>query len=440
MDNKITDKGWTAMRTLLDREMPTSRRRRFAWWWFGLLLLPIAVYGSWKWRSTPAKTAPQTEIGPAATIATTSVPQTSMNQTQNLLQTEHSAANQPEKSTSSNSTQIGNQFTNLNIRQKSSPEKPVKNELAIAQSAAKSTTIADPETETPLPATAIAQPLLSTQNLETPLQTLDFQNNSPLNIASNSHPIKPRKLSDLYRKSWAFGATTAISTEQFNFINGFSTGVTVDWKFARKWGLRTGLMYNIHTPQEKHRPIASVRSDDYTSKVDGNVLILNLLTGDPLSAPSGITAYSDSLGGNVLIPISRLQRLELPVTVFYQAARPLKIIAGLSLARNISTKADRQNYSGDYILRLTDQVAEDGASELSSGELARWSADATLGLGLTLSKNFELGFATKIPLNNTKNLKKTTEALSSGNLSDEVRGRTNRLDTPLFSLYGTLFF
>lgn len=275
--------------------------------------------------------------------------------------------------------------------------------------------------------------------LHTTAQMIDVESKNALSphfiaVADSPKPVKKH-----LDNRWSFGSTSAISTEQFSTINGFSTGLSVDWNFARKWGLRTGAFYNIHRPQVESRPVASVLSDTYTSSVYNDVIVVEVNTGHEL-VNSGGSAYGDSLGNNVFIPVNRLQRLEIPVAVFWQPARPLKIFGGVSLTRTLSTKADRQNYSGAYILKLASRTAEDGASKLSSSELDKWSADAMLGAGLRLGRMFEVGVSAKMPFSKFPGFARTSKNVINSGFTEHSVSATRNQSRPVFSLYGTLFF
>ncbi len=408
MDKKTTDKAWASMRELLDREMPENRGPRFGWWWFGLLLLPVVGYGSWQWLKSPdgpKQIQETTSVQPLASLAP------AMEQTNTV-----NAENQTTKPR----LVLSERNPDLTAFEKL-PNPPSAENIAA-------------NTDAPI------QAKLSLDLLSITPQSVELQEQRSFSAPLFSFDNSPKPIKKSFDKRWIFGVTSGISTEQFNKINGFSTGVTVDWKFARKWGLRTGAMYNMHTPQEKYRPVASVRSADYRSNVDGGIILLDISTGQEVTNVTGSNFYGDSLGGNVFIPVNRLQRLEVPVTVFWQAARPLKIIAGLSLTRTLSTKADKQNYSGDYILKLSDRTAEDGASKLSSSELDNWSADAMIGAGVRLGRSFELGLSAKMPLSKFPGLAKTNQAGTNAGLADQSLGSTRKQNGPVFSLFGILFF
>lgn len=448
MDQKTTDKGWAAMRQLLDREMPVKNQRRIIWWWLGLLLLPLAGYGGLKWLGSANSPTTYPEAASIAPIARMETDPKVQDARSTVPSSEKLAVIESQETKNAGSFKARNFPTFLkNQIQRSNSENSralLNHELADNNHPGTTTSAGLSEAQnmqiSALPGEDKA-PLLPLDLLSIAPQIIHFQANTqtPPRPITLLQPIKPIQKAPF--KPWSIGATSAISTERFSAINGFSTGINVDWNFARKWGLRSGAFYNIHTPHAKYRPVASVGSDYYTSRVDGNVIILDSATGNEVVNLTGTNFYSDSLTGNVFIPVSRLQRIEIPISVFWQAAKPLKIFAGASISRTLSAKADRQNYSGEYILQLTDQSAEDDASRLSSNELDNWSMDAMVGVGVKLSKMFELGFSAKMPFSDFKAFKSaySENSFSSGLTNDNV-GYTRQRNTPVFSLYGTLFF
>jgi hypothetical protein len=444
MNTKSTDKGWAAMREMLDREMPVKQRRLFGWWWFGLLALPIAGYVSWQWlganHPTPEKLETKT-VQPMASVASESISKNAIQATQNSADPAHKNISETHEKSAPFAekgfdpwVKAGKRAAKANYRTASvettQPRSALESSLSVTSVSAYPAT----------PKTQNLPPQIPIDRCYTTLKPIDYQSKSG-EISSNSLRaeclITDKKS---FPNTWSFGATSAVSTEQFNRINGFSTGLTIDWKFARKWGLRTGLFYNIHSPQEKYRPVVSIQSDYYSTKVDGNVIFVDVNTGQEVFNTANNAVYSDSLSGNVFIPVNRIQRLELPVTVFWQPSRVLKIFGGLTLNRTLSTKADRQNFSSGYILQLADQTAADDASKLSSKELNNWSADATLGMGFTLGKSFELGFGAKMPMNKISGYSTMDRSVSMPTVDNFAVSATRKISSPVFSLYGTLFF
>jgi len=443
MDKKTTDKAWASMREMLDREMPEKRGYRFGWWWFGLLLLlPIVGYSSWQWLKSPDSLKLQQETTskqPFASLAPTTEQSnaTPLELNTPILSVTDHKSNSSDKASS---TVQDNARIDLNTENRAAKSPPAFAEgnsyLATFQ---KLPNLQPAETITAKTDEPI-QEKLSLDLLLIRSQSIELQDRRSFQTHLFAAADSPKPIIKASDKRWTFGSTSAISTEEFNKINGFSTGVSVDWKFARKWGLRTGVLYNIHNPQEKYRPVASVGSAYYQSNVDGGIILVDGHTGQEVINLSGSNFYSDSLGSNVFIPVNRLQRLEVPVTAFWQPVRPLKIIAGLSLTRTLSTKAANKNYSGDYILKLSDRSAEDDASKLSSSELDNWSADATIGVGISLGRSFELGFSAKMPLSKFPGIVKTNQSGNNSGIADQSFGSTRKQNGQVFSLHGILFF
>ena len=432
------------MREMLDREMPVKPRRILGWWWVSLLMLPLAVYGGWQWiganQVTPEKKEANTEAPTARVLTETN--------RSNSLPTAQNPDDPTQKS-----LPITVEKSVLQADQDHGTFSKVKKRVVKARSQGTTAEKTKPgQTIALSPIKTIFSEDLSPSKVQmaTPQLPLDLCYYKPKTVEYQGHSesipgivfkqanLNPAKKT--IRKHWVFGATSAASTEQFNTINGFSTGLTLDWNFARKWGLRTGLLYNIHSPQEKYRPVASIQSNDYSTKVDGNVIFVDVNTGQEVFNTANNQAYTDSLSGNVFIPVNRLQRLELPITAFWQATSVLKVLGGLTLNRTFSTKADRQNFSSGYILQLADQTAADDASKLSSKELGNWSADAMLGIGFSLGRSFELGLAAKMPMNKISGYSTTSNPTAIPSLDNLSVSATRKISSPVFTLYGTLFF
>ncbi|MDX1912278.1 MAG: hypothetical protein SFV22_12365 [Saprospiraceae bacterium] len=435
MDTKLTDKGWSAMRKLLDKEMPEKPRRRiFGWWWLGLLLLPLAGYGSWYWQHQKEQTGKNKAIASRQAAFPDPIASTRLN-----------TAVQPSPAQAADIVNSTSEGTNTRPTAAPLPIQPNITDFFIESHATNLTAALMVENipqsiENTSP--AVRQTLaLKCINIDHFREVSNQSGILPSPAPCAAEPIQPADKTS--NRRWAFGAITAVSSEQFNRINGFSTGVNVDWKFARKWGLRTGFAYNIHSPQNVHRPVASVTSDAYASNVDGGVVVVDISTGQELVGNGGNPISSDSLGNSVLIPVRRLERLEVPISVFWQPFRPVKLFSGLSLIRTLSTKADRENYSGNYVLRLNDQVAEADVSKLSSNELDKWSACALFGAGFQVGKSFEVGLTAKLPFNPYSNTPKSNYDAPYGGSNSYLiatKGNNRSSDAPMFSLYGTLFF
>jgi hypothetical protein len=421
MENNTVDRGWNAMQQMLDREMPVKKRRRAVWWWLSLLLLPLAILAGWwlqqpEGQNVPREETPVTnwnDTHKMAREAAPATPEIAPSVASSSLITTAKVKDQPKKYTQKRTTAAGQPSPQENIQL-------LENQPPIAG-------IADPVTPAPIQIVMISvEPQLVgslTPRSEVQPQILP----TGISVQKGNPDFKP---------FWTIGATSMASTEQFTTINGFSTGVTADWAIARKWGLRAGLLYNIHTPEKNHRPVVAVNSDIYTDNLEGEITARNVATGAEVTSVPGTNTLADSLNGQVYIPVSRLQRVELPVMIYWQAAKPLKVFGGFSFVRTLNTKADRLNYSGEYQLTLNDQIAEDEISNISDETYKSWNVNAMLGLGLRVSPVFELGMQGTLPFRRFTNMDLLSK---NGTLTNNgIRIKSQR--TPLFALYGTIYF
>jgi hypothetical protein len=420
MENKNVDKGWEAMRAMLDREMPVKKRRRAGWWWLGLLLIPALLLADWWHHHSGASTTPLPHPSTETPLAQTLQPGTENH-------AEHSDQKSLEALKSLGTKDISTGKPIIQYTQKRNLSTPTQF-LAADK----------PEKQASNPETGIPSPLQQPASIDITyikpgVSILPKHNHIPM-VSPGIITAQPHSATK-YKPYWEIGATSMASTEQFNNINGFSTGVTADWAFSRKWGLRGGLLYNIHTPQENHRPVVTVNADDYTSDLEGDIVARNVATGAEVWNMPGMNTLADSLSGNVYIPVSRLQRIELPVLLYWQATRHIKVFGGCSLSKTLITRADRLNYSGEYQLTLNDQIAEEEVSNLSGHQMNTWNANAMFGLGMRLSPVFELGLNGTIPFQRHNNLGTTNNGTMT---NQEIRIKTQR--TPLFGMYGTLYF
>ncbi|HLP93568.1 MAG TPA: hypothetical protein VK168_06005 [Saprospiraceae bacterium] len=414
MEKNSVDKGWVAMQQMLDREMPVKKRRRAAWWWLGLLLIPVASLAGWWYALENPKTVPvPISSQPITQNQHNSYPAATLAESHNTNQTVSTTLQTTPAALTAKYTQ----------KRRQNLQKPISS----------IPTLTIDQVQTPNP---IQNPK------EIDLARIDILPAQPFPSSPSSQPVAretaalPTKPATSFKPFWSVGATSMASTEKFETVNGFSTGVTVDWAFSRKWGLRTGFLYNIHTPQEESRPVASIIAENYT--VEGEIWALDMSTGQQIWQMPGTSTLTDNLQGNVYVPVSRLQRLELPVSVYWQTTKSLKVYSGLSVAKTLITKADRFNYSGVYQINLNDQVAEKDVSNLSAHSLNTWNVQAIMGIGWRVSPVFELGLNGSLPFQRIKRL----EGIANDNNGvpdyTSIRVRTQR--TPLLALYGTIYF
>lgn len=420
------------MQQLLDREMPvhvSKRRRLFGWWW---LLLPLAGYSTWEWINAASNLPTETAHPVAQNTQTQSLTANNYPTNANTITTQSAERPaEPSEASPTQSLEVTSTPPNTHLSDPKSSEQLVEKVIVDALNS-EITNQQNAET-----AEALAPKMLLTNTLNAPIKSIENQvfttNIEPKTTQTNLlKPIKSRVL-----KPWTFGAITALTSEQFTNVNGFSTGVSVDWAFAQKWGLRSGLMYQIYTPEENHRPVASVQTSDYAAKIAPNLLIIDAYSGMELGTP-GTNSFVDSLSDNILIPLNRIQRLEVPISLFWQPNSQVKVLGGLSVSRTLSSRADRQNYSGQYLLQLTNQTAQDDASRLVANQLGDWNAVATLGIGWAIAQQFEIGFSTRLPFSKQPSYAPIPQTGGPTTLPGPPEPK--RTYTPTYAMHGILFF
>jgi hypothetical protein len=427
MENNVTDKGWSAMREILDREMPVKRNRAGGWLLL-LLLLPVVGAAAWLWQqrdngpvSQPKAVAAKSQVPKADSGA---APTSNLGQpmpAERLRDVEISqtvqvktAQSKGEKKAAKITKEPAAAAYALLFDAKTQNAQATENQMAASVAALPTNLIPVPY---PIP-------------VETPQNDKQADNLSakPTFFNAQTRPLK--------EMGWRFGATNILSSEKLNTVNGFAAGAVADWHASPKWGLRMGLQYGIYSPQAERRPVATVQSSSYIKSIPNGLFVFDGSTGKELIAASN-SELSDSLGNMVLIPVRRLQRLEMPLLAFWKPRPYLKILGGVQMARTLSTRADAENYSGEYVLRLSDKEAESNASQLSVTGMNKWSVEASAGTSVRLNSLFEVGMMARLPLIKTEVVTGYDPSNSAGFDADKIRQKRN---VPTFTLYGTMFF
>lgn len=381
-NNKLTDKGWRSMRGALDREMPEKRRQRpLAWWWLSILIaLPLAGAGGWWWyRSGKPE---QTHTRPV----------------------EKETRRQPVVDAGSAETKKPIDI-NLQTERPEDASAPLSFSTArtvstLAKNDTRNHTILTNNTLFSQPAEARVETLVSDHLVgeETvDRQGINFLASLPVKeqIIQTGSPGKPDLLrvaldeQDIIKKQpsprrWSIGLTAGIHSESLSAVNGFSAGLALEWQPFQKWGLRSGIQYARYRPSLQERPVVSL---DNTSYVDatGNFAVLQ----DVINPGTG-NASADQAAQKVLVPVDRLQRLEMPLLAFWQPFRPLRLYAGMTASCNLSASASEQNFANNKIYVANSKIALENLNTLTSSTLPRWHANLLFGAGLRIGKRFEL--------------------------------------------------
>lgn len=418
-DKNLTDKGWQAMRHLLDREMPEQRRRRrFAWWLGTLLLLPLAGAGGW-WlfgESKPEKTAPPVEKSKIFEPVARAESESTFPKVSNFQKVEPIPAVVAVPANKHADRVISNEVRNLkeSLLQVSPLYDTVFNLLDKSQDL---TNFEGLSNFAPLP--------VAPQFVEN-----EIKNTPKLSTVTPFEPAITKKHTE--PKHWSFGLAAGLASENFSALNGFSAGGAVNWQFARKWGLRSGLQFAQYSLSQKERPVISLSADAYEDATGNNV--------DNLNTGGNPTTPASSASSPVYVPIERLQQLEMPLLTYWQPVRPLRVFGGISTAYTLSARASSQSFANNQFYLAADEKAQDNLNDLTSKTLSRWQASWQVGAGVRIGRHFELDAFYKHGIANTKN-NADAQGLFDPTMPAGLSGQANSdFKNRYFLLQGIWFF
>lgn len=467
-DKKLADKGWQSMQELLDREMPVERKRRpFGWWWLGLLLLPLAILGSRTWwqpaspqLTKPAPTILKTDrpvVQQAIDHQNTTLQKQSVNP--GILSQQQSPIQQTKTivgagthvpvvagkilpAIAPSATTTPTQAADItSVVPTSVPSAFTE----VSPSFVTATGVQTPETTTPdqPTGTIAARFVASTAPLDLPFLAAQTERTNSTTSARTFAPIrqvehastKPLKTTP----RWAFGLTAAVATEHFATLNGLSAGFTTDWRFARKWGLRSAVLYTRYQPSESKQPVVAVNEVRYSNA-----------TGlQPGSFNPGNVASSTDINvadGYVYIPLRKLHQMEIPVMAWWQPHPTFRVYSGLSASYTFLGQSAKQNFVDNSIVSLDTHTSQKGANQVATQELQRWQLNYQAGLGLRLGRHVELSAFWRTPVR--KIFSKPSDLASYNSATEELfestitssSSSTKLPNTGRFILQGTWLF
>lgn len=418
-DKKLADKGWQSMQQLLDRDMPTDRKRRpVAWWWLGLLLLPLAILGGRTWWQTesrqPAEQAPAMIKTERPVVLQNAEHQPAPPERTPVRSAEAKPA-QANKSVAS----AGNQAPQLSV-----VHSQAKNPVHVMQPADQATTIPNPVTDivsTPTEQVTAALPeagqsVVVAETEPTPAATTDTQNDietatalleTPLHAVEKEYtdPVTTKTFAAYIAENpvvkpvqtnprWAFGLSASASTEYFKYLNTISGGLTADWRFARKLGLRTSILYTRYRPSPSRQPVVAVEEVRYSNATGLYTGAFNVPTG------SNSNIHDTSEEDYVYIPLRKLHQIEMPVLAWWQPIRNLRVYSGISVEYTFFGQSADQNYIDNSLVLLDSYASQKNASIAATSALNRWQLQYQGGLGLRLGRHAELSAFWRSPLRN----------------------------------------
>jgi hypothetical protein len=400
IDNKLTDKGWQAMREVLDREMPVQRRRRpVFWWWLGVLLLfPLLLTGGWLWYNQAfgpgniQQTRPVTQPAPRKQASADDSPLAEQVRAPGAAMplTTESASPSPANRQASQKGSTPNPMDIPRLKQTNAGQAFMDQNIVALPG--------DPAQQRETPRSYPVEALPGTDNATLPpveqkiangveilpstaLPELSIAARAPNFMLVNT-PVSTRVHADKTGPRLSFGAMAGMHTDRFTAINGFSAGAVMDWQLASKWGLRTGMQYAQYNPATSSRPYVALEDNIYANATGNfDVVLDNLAT--PATSP-------DSQPNPVLVPVDRIGRLEMPVLAYWQPLRPLRIFAGVTGSYSLSLKTSRQGFANAKVYNADSPSAEKNLSSLATEVLPRWNINLMFGTGFRIGRHFEL--------------------------------------------------
>ncbi|MCW5921516.1 MAG: PorT family protein [Saprospiraceae bacterium] len=461
-DHKLTDLGWKSMRRLLDREMPEQpRRRRFAWWIFALLLLPLSGVGGWWWWSQPTQT--ETTNPPKTNESNPTVTEPVVKAAPSIrAKDSHVAArNDAEESRRESKRDVplsrisrvpalgdrliveyNNQGRDWLANKESSnaansSERLPLNIHAEATPESRGTSDAEAPMETPMsePTSIISDnTIISPDEAPHTIADIAQPETTSLSPTSTTTTLAPPPLTNKAAQPsrWSLGLTTSAATNKFTALNGFAAGAALNWQFAQKWGLRSGLQYAYYRIAESERPVISLTAGDYARATgDFSVILDNTPVSNSNLDPKALSVY---------VSVERLHRLEAPLLAYWQPIRPLRVMAGLLFSYTLNAQTSDESIANNKVYVASSSSAKSRLNGIASKNLKHLQAQWQSGIGLCLGKHLELGLSYRFSIsgNATYEAAFQDNQLGHSDLSEKLKNN-NRIPSS-FLLSGIWFF
>ncbi len=334
------------MRELLNREMPVApkrRRRGFGWlfWLAGAVALTGLGWAGWSSFSgkTEAPAGPKSPSnleekiapkpsGPVADLGKNSLPadaysaENELRPNSTLGVTLKASAQRHERHLEKHENQVSNlgrrfqRDKELEVTQGSLLPTPHAENGAANHSEKSIQTLESQVVEIPMENTSRC--FLETLPART---TSVFAENLPTIEPVPVEVDVPKTKQPASRSSLQFGTNAGLISAALPHPTGAFVGASVDWPFSQKLGLRTGLGYQFahFSPDYGLQPAAQVDGQRYYDLTGDSSLIKLATTSNP--APN--TSQTQ-----ILIPVVAQHKLELPISVWFQASKKLRLLAG----------------------------------------------------------------------------------------------------------------
>lgn len=481
-DKQSMEKGWEAMRDILDREMPQKNRRRVVGWWLTGILLPLLAAGIIGWGFYYAHTRKGQSRPPAPEAfgeqppivrhfeAGTSEVDGSVPSAHDPMQGVAHAASRS-KTQQYNGSKAEPPHTHSEApprsserpqqerekRQPAYPENAAGIPAQMASVGSQPSVAASVNTARDLRDTAFrssALPgketvsvqsfdfvtsdiaVLAAETVQVPVRLAEIPHLvsgslSPLSLAPQRAPHSPavslKRPAALRR--WQWGLSVEALRPSFSNVQGYGIGFVADRGFAKRLGMRTGLRYAHHewsaTGTVAGKAYVSIPALDYYSKgYDLSVVYTN-------QSGSGFIqgVPTDSLSGRkVYMRLTQMQRLEVPVQMTWRPAKRMRLYVGGLLGWNLRVKgAYSQSAIPESLIPRanTANFNTTAVQHLISDELPRFSVRVQSGLGWNITRRIEIIAGAHLPLSffgNAKEQDASVPGVSPVSVSNNADG------------------
>jgi hypothetical protein len=439
-NQNITNKGWASMQTMLDKEMPLQRKRRRR----SVLALLLLMLGTCLLTSAGWWTALHMQwigpVVPADKVAMVVVHEQRENwkEDQRQVQIQNQVQTQVQEPAHIQ-VQVQGQYQ-TQTRDQYHPLKQVQTQslVALPKSVDAENVFGNHINAPSLAQTEIASivsGVIPTERLPLPLApvvTTTWPGLKPpparIDAAGIIAVIKPRHVRPI-----TFGPTLGLASEQFSTINGATIGGSVNWHFAKHWGLRSSLLYSYLRPSPNTRPVASLRAQEYADAT-GNYNLLDTY-GHLIDPQTGMSTATNK----VYVPLQRLNRFEAPLMVYGQILKRLRLMAGPTMSYSLSVQADNKVYALDRV--VSNNASERNADKvdaLAADEIRRWQLGFQTGIGLRLGDRLEMDLLYRI--NSIRTYSRVLYDYD-GSLLEYAPQRSAQINNlTIFTLNGIMFF
>lgn len=442
------------MQTMLDKEMPLQRKRRrrsvlallflvfgtgmltSAGWWIALrmqIIRPIAPVEQVASAGMNRQTETQAPYQVQKPIESSGKNQALVDvQNQSLKYDKRENLNRIQ---GQNQNQAQNQIQDQN---KGQEQNQFQNQrLGTAQTVEPGTLVSNEVN--PLPVTQTETSMVVSdevvpERLPLPLGPVVHTNHVGLNppperidVAGIVEIIKPRRLRPV-----TFGPTIGLASEHFSTLNGATIGGSVNWHFAKYWGLRSSVLYNYLRPSPNTRPVTSLRAQEYADAT-GNYTLLDPY-GHLIDPQTGMSTATNK----VYVPLQRLNRFEAPLMVYGQIFKRLRLMAGPTVSYSLSVQADKVYALDRVVSNSASERSADKVDALAADEVKRWQLGFQSGIGLRLGDRLEMDFLYRI--NSIRTYSRVLYDYD-GSLLEYAPQRSAQINNlTIFTLNGIMFF